>query len=354
MMREQLLSNLITELKRQLPGASKPQVENLALLTQALVFSPDCHLANLALELPLEGQRENLIQRLDRFLANPHLSRRRHYFPLIGQLLHTWPDREITLVLDRTDLGQERSILLLALAFKHRAIPLTWRVLPFGGTGAEMQVTLLQEIQPWLPQAEPKRVMVLGDTEFRAVELQRYCQSHQWGWQVGVKSDTLYHTGDGPWQALATIPIQPGQRSYVHHVTLTQTAAFGPVHLLVDWTYQTDSPRYLVCHRPTTRSSWRWGRKRFWIEPLFRDWKSYGFDLESSHLVPDQRLDHLLLGMAVATLWLLHLGYWVIVSGRQSWLQAPHRRDYSLFRLGRDYARRSQLCGWELPICLHR
>ena len=42
----------------------------------------------------------------------------------------------------------------LALAFGHRAIPLTWRVLPFGGTGAELQLTLLKEIQPLLPKPE--------------------------------------------------------------------------------------------------------------------------------------------------------------------------------------------------------
>ena len=64
----------------------------------------------------------------------------RYHLPLVGQLLKSWPDREVSLVLDRTDLGQERSILLLALAFEHRAIPLTWRVLPFGGTGAEVQL----------------------------------------------------------------------------------------------------------------------------------------------------------------------------------------------------------------------
>lgn len=353
-MRQEVYRNLTTELQRRLPSASKPQVRNLALLTQALVFSPDCHLSNLALELPIEGQRDNLVQRLDRFLANSRLSRRVHYLPLVKQLLTGWPDREVNLILDRTDLGQERSILLLALAFKHRAIPLTWRVLPFGGTGAELQLTLLKEVQAWLPSPKQQRIMLLGDSEFRAVEVQRYCRRQGWGWQLGVKSDTLYHGGDGRWQALSSIPIEPGQRCYLHNLTLTRTAAFGPVHLVVDWTDQTETPRYLVCHQPTSRHTWRWGRKRFWIEPLFRDWKSYGFDLEASHLDLVQRLDHLLLGMAVATLWLLHLGQWVIGSGRRPWLQANHRHDYSLFRLGRDYARRSQLCGWPLPICLHR
>ena len=351
-MRKQLYHRLTTELQRRLPAASKPQVRNLALLTQALVFSEDCHLANLALQLPIRGQRQSLIQRQVRFLDNCHVNRLTHYFPLVRQVFAHWPDWEVNLVMDRTDLGQEKSILLLGVAFAHRVIPLTWRVLPFGGTGEVLQVTLLQEIQPYLPPAA--RVMFLGDSEFRAVKLQRYCRQQGWGWQVGVKSDTLFHRGDGDWQPLRTLTVAQGQRRYVHDITLTKSAALPAVHLIVDWTHDWETPRYVVCHQPTTRRSWRRGRKRFWIEPTFRDWKSYGFDLETSHITSDQRLDRLLLGMATATLWLLHLGHWVTITGRASWLMADHRQDYSIFRLGRDYARRSEIQSWPLPICFDR
>ncbi len=43
---------------------SKPQQTNLALLSQALAVSPNCHLSTLALALPLPGNCESLIQRL--------------------------------------------------------------------------------------------------------------------------------------------------------------------------------------------------------------------------------------------------------------------------------------------------
>jgi hypothetical protein len=351
-MREQLYRRLTTELQRRLPGSSVPQVRNVALLTQALVFSPNCHLSNLALELPVQGRRESLTNRLYRFLDNSRINRVQHYFPLVRRLFVGWSDREVSLLLDRTDIGQEKSILLLAAGFKHRAIPLTWRVLPFGGTGAELQQQLLREIQPYLPRN--KRIMLYGDTEFRAVEVQQYCRHQGWGWQLGVKSDTLFHLGDAQWQALQTLTVAQGSRRYIHNVTLTQQHSWSGVHLMVDWTHQGDHARYVVCHRPTGRDTWRQGRKRFWIEPTFRDWKSYGFDLEASQIKHDHHLDCLLLGMAVATLWLLHLGHWVVCQDRADWLTADHRRDYSLFRLGRDYARRSQLCSWYLPICLQR
>jgi hypothetical protein len=55
--------------------------------------------------------------------------------------------------------------------------------------------------------------------------------------------------------------------------------------------------------------------------------------LETSQITEDRRLDRLLLGMATATLWLLHLGHWITLTGRVSRLMADHRQDYSLFRL---------------------
>jgi len=178
----------------------------------------------LALALPVAGNRDSLIQRLRRFLANPRITRARHYFPLVQHLFAHWPDREVNLVMDRTDIGQERSILLLSVAFRHRATPLTWRVLPFGGTGETLQETLLREITPYLPPTA--RIVFLGDSEFRAVGLQRYCRARKWHWHLGVKSDTLFRRSTGPWQPLRTLQVARGERRYVHQVTLTRQHAF--------------------------------------------------------------------------------------------------------------------------------
>jgi hypothetical protein len=48
---------------------------------------------------------------------------------------------------------------------------------------------------------------------------------------------------------------------------------------MADWLTDKDAPRYTVMDQPANRQAWRRGRKRQWIENLFRDWKSYGFDL---------------------------------------------------------------------------
>jgi hypothetical protein len=88
-----LLTVVVRQLLRLLPRG----VFNLALMVVALAQSPTCHLTTLATVLPIEGQRENLIQRLRRWLASPHLDWERYYRPLIAQFFHAWTGAEVAL-----------------------------------------------------------------------------------------------------------------------------------------------------------------------------------------------------------------------------------------------------------------
>ena len=80
----------------------------------------------------------------------------------------------------------------------------------------------------WVPPQNSNDIFLLAlrtlnvDTEFRADEVQYYCRNQDWGWQLGIKSDTLFHVGDGQWQALQTQTVAKGFRRFVHNVTLTQ------------------------------------------------------------------------------------------------------------------------------------
>ena len=113
----------------------------------------------------------------------------------LRDLMANWQGCEVALVMDRTDLGQRWSILTLGVAYRKRLLPMTWRILPFGGTGEAVQKQLLSQVAPLLPTAS--RVHFYGDCEFRAVGLQGYCRSQNWHWHLGVKSDTHVELADG-------------------------------------------------------------------------------------------------------------------------------------------------------------
>jgi len=345
----QLHRDLVQHFARLGLQASKPQRVNLALLCQALAVSPNCHLATLAIGLPLPGQRENLVQRLRRFLKND-LGIADCYEPWMHQLFAHWSGREVSLVMDRTDIENRWSILTLGATYRHRLLPLAWEVLPFGGTSAEHQIALVKQVQPHLPALSHVRVTFFGDCEFRAVPLQQTCQAFGWHWQVGLKSDVYFRPAEGDWQCLRALNLHPGERRFVNTVYLTQDHVFGPVNLIADWSLHQDTPRYWALDQMADRAAWRRGRKRYWIEPTHRDWKSYGFDLERSQLDDAERLNVLMLGINITTLWMIHLGDTVIRSGRMAELAPPHKTDYGVFRLGRDYVRRCTTLNHRVPV----
>ena len=167
--------------------------------------------------------------------------------------------------MDRTDIENHWSILSLGIAYRCRLLHLAWRVLPFGDTSAQVQQYLLRQVKPWLSSLKHVRVHFFADSEFRAVEVQQLCREWRWHWQVGLKSDILFHHGDGHWKALGTIPILPGERRYFQEITLTEKHAFSPVNLIADWNPNEEHPRYFALDLPADLQAWRRGRKRFWI-----------------------------------------------------------------------------------------
>ena len=53
-----------------------------------------------------------------------------------------------------------------------------------------------------------------------------------------------------------------------------------------------------------------------------RDYKSHGFDLEQSKITEPARLNVLLLAMAITTLWMIHVGDWLIRERAQPGIDA--------------------------------
>lgn len=78
------------------------------------------------------------------------------------------------------------------------------------------------------------------------------------------------------------------------------------------------------------------------IEQSFRDDQSGGFDLEHTRLQHAERLERLLLAVALATLWCHELGEHVLDTGEtaRTEIDPSHRRALSLFQLGLRWLKR--------------
>lgn len=63
-----------------------------------------------------------------------------YYLPLAKHVLQNWQGAEIALSMDRTDLNDRWSLLVVGIAFKGRIIPLAFEVFSFGSTSASQQI----------------------------------------------------------------------------------------------------------------------------------------------------------------------------------------------------------------------
>lgn len=87
----------------------------------------------------------------------------------------------------------------------------------------------------------------------------------------------------------------------------------------------------------------KWYLKCMHVEESFRDDKSGSFDLEATKLRDPERLNHLLL--AVAVLWIYEIGEQVIRSGERSEIDPGYKRQLSVFQIGRRRLQRAFSCG---------
>lgn len=324
------------------------QVRNLALWVWGLLRAGHCALGRVADQLPISGTKESRIQRLKRWLVNRRIVVDVFYGPLVRQTLRRWHLPRLTLVLDRTEWGVF-NVLLVGVALQGRVIPLAWTVLSHeGNSDFEEQKALLERIRPWLPQAP--QIGLLGDGEFKSVSLIDYALSLEWDVGLGQSKDTLFRDAQGTWRKLGDLQVPKIHPLYLSGIYLTKEHVFGPLNLIAYWDREQKKQRYMVTNRPATATTFRWGRQRTWIEGTFRDDKSGGFCVEATHLTDPDRLNRLLLVIAVAYLWCLHAGHWIFKTGQRRMVDAAKRRTLSYFRLGFDWLRRTINLGDRLKI----
>lgn len=96
-----------------------------------------------------------------RWLLNRYLKPGVYYLPLVKHLLENWQGAEIALSMDRTDLSNLWSLLVVWRA-RGRIIPLAFELFSFGSTSADEQIALLEKIRPLLLDGRKLRITLFA------------------------------------------------------------------------------------------------------------------------------------------------------------------------------------------------
>jgi hypothetical protein len=283
---------------------------------------------------------------LRRWLDNSAVKGRHWYEPVARQLLAaTALNQSVRLIIDGTCIGPSHQLLIIALAFRRRALPLAWTWVRHrrGHSPAAKQLALLSYVRSLLPIT--KTVSLVGDSEFGAVEVLQCLDD--WGW-LYVLRQTGKHQVRPPasdsWQRFDTLVQQKGVPLWFPQAQLTLKHAYR-TNLLGLWQPNESEPWLLVTNLGHARDALRLYRHRMWIEALFADFKNNGFDLEAVRLHHFLRLSRLVLAVALLYVWLIAFGSSIVKRGQRALVDRKDRRTLSLFRIGFDSLERCLVNG---------
>jgi hypothetical protein len=337
---DKMFANLITQLRRDLPLEPLTRVVNLAAIALGILRSKSLQVGQILTALPLAGTRDTLKKRVQRFLRNPSVAVELYYEPLARRILQRLAagGARIHLTIDRTEWG-DVNILYVCVGWRGRALPLLWGMLGPGASSFAAQQELLAVVATWLPPRAD--VLLLGDREFGTGVLAHWALRQGWGVCLRLRAHEYVRRAGAvyfeklPW-------LLPGERRFWPHVAFTQKHAVGGLNLAMYWAPTAAEPWYLITTEPSCKLACASYQKRFRIEEMFKDFKNNGrgFGLELTGVRHADRLERLLLALALVYTWLLLWGAYVIVTGQQQLVDTVGNPTLSLFQTGLRFVMR--------------
>lgn len=327
-------------LRKLRPGERITRIRNFSWLLVGLYESRSVHLAKVADKIPGQACLPSMTRRMRRLLDNPAIRARAWYEPIAKGIIQRLADREMRLIVDGSKVGFGHQLLLVAIAYRRRAIPLAWTWVrgSRGHSTVHKQKALLSYVHSLIPAKSS--VLLVGDAEFGEVGVLKLLE--EWHWQYVLRQKGRYllrQKGLRNFQRLDSLVRRPGQIQWLEACQLTAKYAYS-VNVLAYWKPGEKVPWLLATNLDCPKATRKAYRRRMWIEETFGDLKGNGFDLESTHLRHFLRLSRLTLAVVLLYVWLVAFGSRVIKSGQRYLVDRRDRRDYSIFRIGRNMVER--------------
>jgi hypothetical protein len=331
---DKVFANLRAQLQRDLPLEPLTRIVNLAAVALGIRRSKSLQVGQIVTALPLDGTRDSLKKRVQRFLKNTGVAVEVYYEPLAQRILQRLVagGARLHLTLDRTEWG-DCNLLYVCVGWRGRALPVLWQTLGPGASSFGDQRALLEVVVGWLPQRAD--VVLLGDREFGTGLLAQWALQQGWGVCLRLRAhEYVRRAGTSYFEMLPL--VLPGERRFWPHVAFTQKHAVEGLNLAMYWAPTAVAPWYLLTTDPTCKLACASYAKRFRIEEMFKDFKNNGrgFGLELTGVRQPDRLARLLLALALVYTWLLLWGAYVIASGQQKLVDHVRKPTLSLVQTG--------------------
>lgn len=393
-------------------GFPKPLCKRLALIICGLVGSDKGTIGQIttaieALAVSM-AKAESIARRLQRSLQDARLDPSLLpliFRPLLPELLRShllshaanegtppWQHAQfvaLTVVLDESSQEDKVHLLVAGVPIGGIVLPLAIRTWPQNVPMPEGEywtqvMGLLLDIQAVLPPELRDHVLLTADRAYGVPRMLDILTALGWHWLLRVQGQTQIRLPNGACCALRTLAPKPdthwssgfstaetAEGSESEPIGVFKSAGWRRSQVVATWAAEQVEPWLLVTSLPGKAVRVAEYAQRWAIERLFLSWKSHGWAIEASGIHDAQRLERLLTGMALATLWRLVMALPTALSHladlssrvgrfprqlRLPGLAAPPRpwvAKFSLFTIGAKVARKTALATRTPALCWH-
>jgi hypothetical protein len=369
MNRHRMVHDAIRQVQTLFPQLPRPEHKALGLLLCGVVLAQSLLLPRAVLAIPSRAREASKLRRAQRLLANPRLAVDRAQAALCQRVLATRHGR-VDLLLDATTTGASAddpgTVSMLAMvARRGRAQPVTWRTWPARQTDQDWSGAIPVLLAPIAAAAPADVQLVLqADRGLGSANLARAALACGMHFLLRVTRCTRVCLPEGAVLPIGDLAPRPGtsrlvtgarigpartKRGRVWHSDWTTALV---VNVVAVWRQADPEPWLLITSLPAQRRRCREYRRRTWEELALRDSKHLGFDWEHSRIRQPQRVERLLLVLALALLWLLATTQRVVRRGERRLVDGAGRRSLSETEVGRRWLQRRLVNDQSIPCYL--
>ena len=133
------LTRFVSDLR---PEERITRKRNFIWLLYGLYRGRAVHLSKIAEKVPGQAASPSKTRRIQRLLCNPAIRVREWYAPIARQIIQQVVSGPVRLIVDGSKIGFGHQLLLVAIAYRRRAIPLAWTwVKPLKSWGQKNMLT---------------------------------------------------------------------------------------------------------------------------------------------------------------------------------------------------------------------
>ncbi len=352
-------------------------VRRLALLVTGIIAARSGVISQVAAELAGLGvsgttTTASIARRLRRTVADGRLEPQTCYAPVLASVIDWAAARRggqaVVLAVDESSKADAWHLFRVSLPYRGSSVPLAWALWPQrqplqdGAYWTQVE-TVLAQVAALLPPGLP--VVIVADRAYDVPAFVDRVAAYGWHWVVRCKAHGAMRFRDrcGREHAMRALTRRHLPRAgcrWKGRGQVFKGAGWRDASVVGLWGHGQQEPLVVLSDLAAQWRVLRLYRRRFWIEPGFRNDKRRGWQWEDSQVQGLAHQERLLLALAWASLVMLCLGAQAAaaqVAGRRAGRRPPRRcpehARASLFTLGLQRARHWLYHPAALTLCWH-